>query len=775
MFETMTRMGASGAGSAYEIEKSLRFDSASSAFLNRTFGTPTNTDIWTLSFWVKRTKFGGNHIVFGQADGSNWMAISWDSTEQLLWRDRPGGATNVVVKTTKKFRDSSAWYHIVLIYDSSQGTAADRAQVWVNGVRETSFSSSTYPSQNANSQWNSSGVKTIGGYNHSSIEQEYDGYLADCYMIDGQNKPPENFGKTDPDTGAWIPIEYTGTYGDNGFFLNFSDNSSTSALGTDSSGEGHDGSTTNFSVDTDDEIACDSFSDTPTNNWCIMNVNNNPNGASLSQGGLAVSLVYPHGDNGLYASFGVTSGKWYWEAKCTSAGNRGQVGVTDAGHKSGSNSGYNYSVATRHTGGTGDTSGTSNSNLDAVIDSGNWVTFCFDADNGQIWYSREAAPNISGTANVTGLTLGSGREWKPHIRETGNPVSNFTFNFGASAAGFKYGPPNDDYKPLNAANLPEPTIKKGSDHFLTKTYSGTGSTQTITTGLDADLVWVKRHNATQYHIIANTISGAGSYLVPHEQDQESDGGSQLINGFNSTGFQVGTEAAVNANGGSYVSWNWKESAAAGFDLVSDTGTGSDKTVSHGLGVKPDMMIRKARGRSDNWVVYHKHMDGADATEYLEFNTDNGQQNYHEIWNDTAPTSSVFTVGSDTAVNEDGTGYLTFLFSSVAGYSKVGMYNANNSDNGPFVYTGFAPSWIMIKNRDSTGPWNIFDTKRETYNPREKNLRANTDAGEDSARYIDFLSNGFKLRNHGTEMNDPDGAEYLYLAFADTSFKYANAQ
>ncbi len=804
-------MGAAGAGGTYEIEKSLRFNGKGqgNTGLTRTPSSQGDRRVFTISWWLKlcntAVETGVQYLWSCDRSSNNPRAhISFRENQLSFECTSTDNNPEFSVRTTRKFRDTSSWYHIVIAVNTSAGTNTDRIKFYVNGVQETSVTG-----DNHSLTWPSSGFQTPFGSNEAeqcmfrpytgvSTSNAYDGYAAEIHYIDGSQLTPSSFGETNADTGQWVPKKYGGGYGnsDNGCYLNFSDNSNTTAatLGKDSSGNGNNWTPNNFSVATDDEIACDSFSDTPTNNWCTMNAINNPNGATLKNGGLEVNLVYPHDDNGVYATFGVTSGKWYWEAKCTSAGNRGQVGVTDAGHKSGSNSGYNYSVATRHTGGTGDTSGTSNSNLDAVIDSGNWVTFCFDADNGQIWYSREAAPNISGTANVTGLTLGSGRVWKPHIRETGNPVSNFTFNFGASAAGFKYGPPNADYKALNAANLPEPTIKKGSDYFNTALYTGTGSSRTVTgVGFAPDLTWIKKRNSAENHEIQDTVRGATKRLACNTQDAEATVAGS-ISAFTSDGFTVVDAGTTNENTHTYVAWNWKggssvsngsgdvtstvrANASAGFCIVGDTGTGSDHTIGHGLGVKPDMIIRKARGRTDNWCIYHKDLDGDDATEYLQLNETDGQANYHEIWNDTAPTSSVFTVGSDTAVNENTTGYITYLFSGVEGYSKAGRYTGNGSADGTFVSTGFKPAFVLIKSNSHSEAWNIFDNKRDPDNKVHHLLAPNTNTEENNstaARELDFLSNGFKMRGTNDTING-SSKTYIYLAFAERPFKYANAR
>ena len=768
MFDTLTRMGASAAED-YEIEKSLRFNDNDSAYLNRTLAAGTQTK-WTFSCWIKLGQVKNSfHAIFSGFTGSTdqYNMIGLDASNRVVFvtqDEGSGGVMNVISSTV--LRDTSAWYHIVTTYDSAQATAANRVKGYINGVQCTSFSTETYPAQDKASYINSNNQHNIG---KRWMAAYYDGYMADVHFCDNQAYAASSFGKTDGVTGQWIPKKFSGSYGTNGFKLDFSDISNTTAatLGKDSSGNSNNFTPNNFSVATDDEIACDSFSDTPTNNWCIMNVNNNPNGASLHNGGLEVNLVHPHGDNGMYATFGVTSGKWYWEAKCTSAGNRGQVGVTDAGHKSGSNSGYNFSVATRHTGSTSDTSGTSNSHLDAAIGSGDWVTMCFDADNGQIWYSREAAPNISGTANVTGLTLGAGRVWKPHIRETGNPVSNFTFNFGASAAGFKYGPPNADYKPLNAANLPESTIKNGTKYFNTVLYEGTGSLLTSpSVGFQPDLTWVKNRDDTDDQVIQDSERGNKVFTGINDSDVEGDTGGGWITEI-ADGFTVDANGQANTNNESFVGWCWKEGASNGFTMSTFTPSSGASTYSHGLGVKPDLILLKCRTEAAAWDVYHSSL----TADYKLYFSDSVAKIDSGFMNDTEPTSSVFTFDPG---SQNGDVHIAYCFVSVAGFSKISSYKGNGDTNGPFVYCGFRPAYLLIKNADRGANWTVYDVKRETINPIDQILEPNINNAEETGHDFDFLSNGFKVRNNNNSFN-ASNENMVYMAIAEAPFKYANAR
>ena len=370
-----------------------------------------------------------------------------------------------------------------------------------------------------------------------------------------------------------------------------------------------------------------------------------------------------------------------------------------------------------------------------------------------------------------------------------NYLGTCTLNFGHQ--GFAHTPPAG-FKELSTKNLAEPTITKPEEHFVDKTYSGTGSTQTITTGIQADWVWVKRRDSSNYNILANTISGASYYLVSNEPDAESSGGTQLINGLSSTGFQVGTETAVNNSSGTYVSWNWKgggtasanttgdidstvsANPSAGFSLVSYTGNGTlGQSVGHGLGVAPEIVIFKNRSTSSrNWEINYVHpTDG--SLDYIYLNLDVGKGGGSlGISN---PTSSVFYVTNGNDSNESGQAIMAWCFSSVEGYSKFSSYEGIGGTNGPFVYTGFRPAYVLIKNVDSDSRWWVTKTAQiPGYNPQDPALFPNNDNAETNESSIDILSNGFKIRNNGSYTNE-NGSTHIYLAFSEFPFKYANAR
>jgi len=320
------------------------------------------------------------------------------------------------------------------------------------------------------------------------------------------------------------------------------------------------------------------------------------------------------------------------------------------------------------------------------------------------------------------------------------------------------------------------TIDDPELYFQTKLYTGTGSSLDVTLDGDEDmspnLVWIKRRtNASDKHVFYDTVRGVQKRLMTSENDAE-DTQAQHVTAFNSDGFTVGTGGAVNTSSETFVAWCWKESADAGFDIVGFAGTGSARTVSHSLSAVPHVYIVKNRERAANWLVYHHKNTTAPETDYLELNNNPATADY-PFWNDTSPTSSVFSVGSDAVVNKDGEGIITYLFTEKQGFSKFGSYTGNGNADGAFVWTGFKPAFILIKNASATSDWNMRDSKRGDWppgNPRQWILLANTSAAETtSATYaIDLLSNGFKARATINNENT-SGHLYVYMAFAESPF------
>ena len=333
------------------------------------------------------------------------------------------------------------------------------------------------------------------------------------------------------------------------------------------------------------------------------------------------------------------------------------------------------------------------------------------------------------------------------------------------------------------------TINKSSDHFSATTYTGNGSASTaLTTGtFQPDWVWFKNRGTTEAHLLMDAVRGATKYIQTASTAVEGTS-SDKISAFTSTGVTLGSGAETNENSQPLVCWSWKANGqgssntdgsinttytsvntTSGFSISSYTGTGSAATVGHGLGAVPKMIIVKKTNTTGGWTVYHSSVGN---TKYLYLNTTAAEATASSIWNNTSPTSSVFTVGTDGEVNGSGATYIAYCFAEKTGFSKFGKYIGNGSTDGSFIYTGFKPAFVMYKRTDSTSNWGMHDSGRDIDNPVQKGLIANANDVEDTHDFIDFLSNGFKLKSTSVNRNG-SGAGYIYMAFAEAPLVGSN--
>ena len=322
------------------------------------------------------------------------------------------------------------------------------------------------------------------------------------------------------------------------------------------------------------------------------------------------------------------------------------------------------------------------------------------------------------------------------------------------------------------------TIDDPSLYFRVKTYSGSSSDGNAITwdethaNMSPNFLWLKNRTATQEHWLCDTVRGAGKFLESNSNNAESSDGASGFASFDSNGFTLNDSARTNRN--TMVAWGWKESATAGFDIVTYTGNETARTISHSLSAVPKMMIVKNRGTTGNWGVYHVGL--GTANKRLELDSNAAEDTGTSVWNDTDPTSSVFSVGdNDRITNGNSMTYVGYLFSEKQGFSKFAKYTGNGNADGTFVYTGFKPAWLMIKptsiNNES---WKIYDNKRNTFNVSQTTLNASDYSveGSSSGNNIDILSNGFKIRSNDSRINS-SGATNIYIAFAESPFVNSN--
>jgi hypothetical protein len=330
------------------------------------------------------------------------------------------------------------------------------------------------------------------------------------------------------------------------------------------------------------------------------------------------------------------------------------------------------------------------------------------------------------------------------------------------------------------------------------TYTGTGATLAVSNavnsvGMQPDLVWIKNRTAANSHQLADSIRGVTKYLFSDATSAEETRTDQ-VTAFSASGFSLSAlvvNTAVNNTGNNYVGWQWKAggtavsntagtitssvsaNTTAGFSVVTYTGTGANATVGHGLGVAPSLVIVKHRNGIDGWTSWHIGLTS--GSYYVTLNNPTAQAVATTAWNSTVPSATVVSLGNDTSVNTSGGTYVAYCWAPVAGYSAFGSYAGNSSADGPFIYTGFRPRWVMIKEITvGTTPWMVWDSSRDTYNPEAARLVPNTSDAEVSVSVGDFVSNGIKLRVTGTSYN-ATGSTYIYAAYAENPLKYANAR
>jgi hypothetical protein len=795
-----------------QISRSLRFNSADSAYLNRTFTTPTNNKIFTFSTWVKRSGLAANQTLFDAfVPATSFDTIRFNSSDQLDYFDNTAG----YLTSTQVFRDVSAWYHIVAAVDTTQATSSNRVKLYVNGIQITAFSASAYPSQNQAVIFNSAVAHGIGRFGYSA-NAYLNGYMTEVYFIDGQALTPSSFGRTSTTTGVWEPLAYTGTYGTNGFYVNFSDNSNTTAatLGKDYSGNGNNWTPNNFSVTAG--AGNDSLVDSPTSygtdtgvggevrgNYATLNPLSISGTATIRNGNLDIAYTGADGAYGAIGTVGVSSGKWYFE---TTLGSDStfyvQAGFlptdsqqkTDIAYTLNSNyatGGYADVFELRRGTGSGGTLISSSSTTPAA---GGVFGVSFDIDVGEMrFYYNGTQLNVAITSGIA-----TGKTWVPFVGLFVN--DGMSVNFGQRA--FAYTAPSG-FKALCTQNLPTPTIgatstTQANRYMDIKLYTGNGGQQTQT-GLNfqPDFIWVKSRNNAYDNGLANAVTGTGKYLVSNSTAAEVTDASGSIIAFNANGFGQGGSNPFGANAATYVAWCWRASNAAGvtntagtitstvsanttsgFSIVTYTGNGSaGATVGHGLGVTPDMIIVKSRSvGTGDWVVWHSSLTSSNNN-YLILNSTAAVNTANQPWNNTLPTSSVFSLRTWDSVNQNGSTYVAYCFDAVAGYSAFGSYTGNGSSDGPFVYTGFRPEYVMIKvSSAGTNGWQIRDVARDPYNTTLGRLYANLSnaEGTTSGNEFDILSNGFKVRNSGGDLNS-SSQTYIYMAFAESPFKYSLAR
>ena len=725
---------------------------------------------FTVESYFYLSSFSNSYYVLG----GTW--ISGSSSDEWLIQIENTGSIRFLTTLGTSFLSAGisigSWHHFAAVRNGTTVT------VYING---TSIGSYT----NGNTLGSSSSTVYVGTQNGGTWD--WNGYIQDFRIYKGVAKYTSNFIVPTP----------------NSFKLNFSDNSSNTAatLGKDTSGNGNNWTPNNLSITAG--AGNDSLVDSPTSYGTDTGVGGEVRGnyatlnpldtslTTLSNGNL--DAVSTGGVGGISkGTFALSSGKWYWEV--TNNNGNTSIGIALASVAptiSYLGIGQTWSYYTVN--GNIYTNGTSYS-YGATYGAGAVIGIALDLDNDTLTFYKNG---VSQGVAATGLT----GTYTPACGNDQASVS-YTFNFGQRA--FAY--PVSGYKALVDTNLGAPLVAKPNTLFDVVKYDGTGAAQTITgLAFNPDFLWIKNRNFSGYnHHLTDAVRGVTKRLKSNTTGSELTSTDQ-VTAYNSNGFSLGADSAgpgdleVNQNTGTYVAWAWdagtstdpsnqagsitsqvRANVSAGFSVVTYTGTGANATVGHGLGVAPGLIIVKQRSTAasnGNWAVQHQSLG---ATKNLILNStaaaDGPDAGY---WNSTSPTSSVFSVGTYEVTNRSTATYVAYCFAPVVGYSSFGSYTGNGLADGPFVYTGFRPRWVMIKRTDAGGEnWRIVDTVRGPYNVfGVEELYPNSSAAENSpgtVNFIDALSNGFKLRNTSSGVN-ASGGTYIYAAFAESPFQFSRAR
>ena len=812
MFSAAKTSGPSG----YNISNSLRFRASASAYLKRTPSVSSNQQTWTWSGWVKRGTLGVSNQIFASDNSSASQARLHFTTSDTIEFLSYISAFQVQLITTQVFRDPSAWYHIVLKLDTTNATAANRCMLYINGVQVTAFSTATYPAQNYNGVVNSNLPYYLGTYYNATSGEFLDGYLAEVNFIDGQALTPSSFGSTNATTGVWQPARYSGTYGTNGFYLKFSSialtSGSNTGLGQDFSGNGNYWNTNNISVTAG--ATYDAMTDSPTltsatvANYCTWNPLSKSTTGTItpSSANLNVNLNRAVTDPWIQSTIAFpTSGKWYLEYSQTTQ----DTGTTP----------YNIvgvmDIITPSTTGVGSVSGlrafqlwngnkrtgTTASAYGSAAALNDIIGIAVDMDNGKIWFSKNNTWQNSGdpaagtNAAFTDLV---GTTWSIFTGILGLTSSDSWINFGQRP--FTYTPPTG-YSRLNTFNIPNSTVVKGNTVMDATLYTGTNANLTVTnaSGFYVDALWLKVRSTSGAFNQNDSVRGPHAVLTSAGTNAESTSTSTTgVTAFNSNGFSLGTETSsvgsTNLSGQTYVAYQWLAGAGstssgtgtggitsvtqsvnttAGFSIVTYTGSGANGTVTHGLGVTPKMFIVKQRNGANGWQTYHASL--TNASYILLLDSTSAQISYPTAWNSTAPTSSVISLGTSGNGNASGGTYVAYCWAEIAGFSKFGSYTGNGSADGPFVYTGFRPRYVLIKRTiNAGGSWAVYDSARNTYNVVNLSLYPNLSSADDTYDVLDLTSNGFKIRTSSLGVNQSSDT-FIYAAFAESPFKNSLAR
>jgi hypothetical protein len=774
----------SAGSSGYTIENSVWFEPGSDTLVKTFSGAGTSDKKAVISWWEKKLGTGDTYATFHTP--AMYFLYETSNEYRLRWN----GTITTAFQTNAVYRDYGAWTHHVLDVDTTQATDTNRLRKFTNGVLDT-LKSTSYPAQDATWDWNQA-------VQHN-IPQTGGGpglYLAEFINLDGQSIIGGDLAITDlvdtDSNGVPVPVDPSGLdfTGNNSFWLDFAVAPGTgNGAGTDVSGNDNHFTDTSMTAAQRVTDTCTDDADNDIANFAIINANT-PTSITLSEGNQRCAGT----DQKLVGTIAVTRGsgvKLVVEFEIVNVANWTHLGMIGLGNGSlaeqyWDNDGtwrLNYNSAGNFQfGGT-------DSSAPASYTTGDFIRMEADFDGDSLEFFKN---NVS-QGTITISTTYDQWVWGSWLQGS-SPTGDIRINTGQRA--FE-NTPTSGFVGWGTANLAAPTVTNSSDFFKTVLYTGNGTAigsggKAVTgVGFQPDFVWIKNRDATDSHMLFDAARGVTKY-ISSDTTAASATDTESLSTFDSDGFTVGNNVAVNTNTEDYVAFCLKAGGAGssnttgsinttktsvathgGFSISTYTGTAANATVGHGLSRVPEVIITKNLADTDNWAVYHSGNTSAPETEYLVLNLAGPTADDSTYWNDTAPTSSVFSVGSVTNTNGSSDAMVAYCFAKTPGLIGIGTYTGNNAANGFYVVvddgaSGFLPAWVMLKRLEDGYSWHIHNSAMSPYNPVGEGLNANDSSGEASWGYpLDFTANGFKLRTTNGGYNG--SATYIYLAFAENPF------
>jgi hypothetical protein len=796
MFSNNLLMAAAGGGGAdYVIENSVLLNDDDSAYIYRTPGSAGDRQTWTISMWVKRGELGAINYVWHTTGGYDFGVFNPDDTLRFNFYT----SNNKYMTTNRVFRDTSAWYHLVFTADSTSatttitGAATDRLRLWVNGVQESSFSTTVVPAQNSEStRWNNTYLNSIS----SSAAGYFDGYLADIHFVDGTALAASDFGEFDTN-GEWVPIEPSGlTYGTNGFYLDFAVAPGTgNGAGTDVSGNGN-----NF---TDSGLtASDQRSDSPTNdadngigNYCTWNPLASSTG-TFSEGNLAAT-----GFNGNYSPYGTDScargtipipltGKHYFEVHSTGyTGDDCSVGIMPIEVQDGRSYNAGLDAYVLYQANVTPSvwpyfqtiiDGVTTNTDQAQINNTAFVwQVAYDADNGKIWFGIDDTWVDGGDPSAgTGEQASSipARNYTPSM---GGTTASFVGTLQATDDDLTYTPPTGFSTNFYTARMPTPAIPDPTKHCQVELVNHDGTSTAFTCNWDADvydtLFIIKNRDSTEAWYLVDGLNGYNKYTQIQTTTQQTDANVISVSGTTCTlgstladdGYVVechkaGLSASRATNSGgtntTTTSYNSTSKFVIGTYPTGASPSGGD-TIEHGMAAAPEFMHFHKLGADGTVVVWHHLMATTANTGGMGLDGSGGFDVSANYWNDTSPDATTVTLGASTAHNAASENYVFYGWIGVEGYSAFKNYDGNANTDGSFVYTGIRSLIHINRSTEAVGNWVIMNTLSNPGNPADLAINYDLTTLEQSYADLDILSNGIKIRSGATGLN-ASGKNYI---------------